>query len=116
MNASFRETGLVPKSFAMSGNDVAMIVESICSMNKAEAITRGRIRDGVDMLLAYPSQQCESTIYKTLSVAVSNTVMSDKPVIRLAELIGALSHALDLTEGQPRGHCMRVCWIGMQLG
>jgi putative nucleotidyltransferase with HDIG domain len=36
--------------------------------------------------------------------------------IRSAELIGALSHALDLTEGQPKGHCMRTCWMGMKLG
>jgi HD-GYP domain-containing protein (c-di-GMP phosphodiesterase class II) len=36
--------------------------------------------------------------------------------IRLAELLGALSHALDLTEGQPKGHCIRCCWIGMQVG
>ncbi len=36
--------------------------------------------------------------------------------LRLAELLGALSHALDLTEGQPKGHCIRACWIGMQLG
>ena len=36
--------------------------------------------------------------------------------IRGAELIGALSHALDITEGQPRGHCHRVCWMGMKLG
>jgi putative nucleotidyltransferase with HDIG domain len=36
--------------------------------------------------------------------------------IRRAEIIGALSHALDLTEGQPRGHCIRVCWLGMQIG
>ncbi|MDE2385212.1 MAG: HD-GYP domain-containing protein [Alphaproteobacteria bacterium] len=36
--------------------------------------------------------------------------------IRSAELIGALSHALDITEGQPRGHCHRVCWMGMKLG
>lgn len=36
--------------------------------------------------------------------------------IRLSELIGALSHALDITEGQPEGHCMRCCWIGMHLG
>ncbi len=35
--------------------------------------------------------------------------------IRLSELIGALSHALDMTEGQPPGHCVRCCWIGMQL-
>ena len=38
------------------------------------------------------------------------------PQIRSAELIGALSQALDLTEGQPRGHCVRVCWMGMKLG
>jgi HD-GYP domain-containing protein (c-di-GMP phosphodiesterase class II) len=38
------------------------------------------------------------------------------PRLRLAELLGALSHALDLTEGQPRGHCIRCCWIGTQLG
>jgi HD-GYP domain-containing protein (c-di-GMP phosphodiesterase class II) len=38
------------------------------------------------------------------------------PDLRLAELIGALSHALDLTEGQPRGHSQRCCWIGFQLG
>ena len=36
--------------------------------------------------------------------------------IRLAEILGALSHALDLTEGQPQGHCIRVCWIGTNLG
>lgn len=36
--------------------------------------------------------------------------------LRLAELIGSLSHALDMTEGQPRGHCIRCCWIGSRLG
>lgn len=36
--------------------------------------------------------------------------------IRLAELFGALSHALDITEGQPRGHCVRCCWIGIHIG
>ncbi len=41
--------------------------------------------------------------------------MSAKKEIRLAELLGALSHALDLTEGQPAGHCVRSCWIGMQI-
>ncbi|MEO5845200.1 MAG: HD domain-containing phosphohydrolase [Caldimonas sp.] len=38
------------------------------------------------------------------------------PGMKLSELIGALSHALDLTEGQPKGHCIRACWIGMHLG
>lgn len=36
--------------------------------------------------------------------------------LKLSELIGALSHALDITEGQPEGHCVRCCWIGMHLG
>ncbi len=36
--------------------------------------------------------------------------------IRLGELLGALSHALDITEGQTPGHCVRSCWIGMEIG
>src|SRR4051812_36875001 len=34
----------------------------------------------------------------------------------LSEILGALSHALDLTEGQPVGHCMRSCWIAVHVG
>src|SRR6185437_6743428 len=42
----------------------------------------------------------------------------EKPTqeIRLAELLGALSYALDLVEGQPAGHCGRCCWIGIHIG
>ncbi|KPF45576.1 HD-GYP domain-containing protein [Rhizobium sp. AAP43] len=36
--------------------------------------------------------------------------------IRLAEIIEALSHALDMTEGQPAGHCVRCCHIGTAIG
>ena len=36
--------------------------------------------------------------------------------VRLSELLGALSHALDLTEGQPPGHCLRATWIGLSIG
>src|SRR5262245_12307090 len=36
--------------------------------------------------------------------------------IRLAELLSALCHALDMTEGQPEGHCVRCCWIGTRIG
>jgi len=36
--------------------------------------------------------------------------------IRLSEVISALSHALDLTEGRPMGHAVRTCAIGMRLG
>ncbi|MGD2132423.1 MAG: HD domain-containing phosphohydrolase [Maricaulaceae bacterium] len=36
--------------------------------------------------------------------------------VQLAEVLGAFSYALDVTEGQPEGHCVRACWIGLQLG
>lgn len=34
----------------------------------------------------------------------------------LAQILGAFSYALDLTEGQPAGHSVRSCWIGSQIG
>lgn len=36
--------------------------------------------------------------------------------LQLSELISALSYALDITEGQPAGHCVRCCWIGTHIG
>jgi len=36
--------------------------------------------------------------------------------VTLAELVGAFSYALDITEGQPPGHCVRACWIGSHIG
>ena len=35
--------------------------------------------------------------------------------IRLGELVGALTYALDLAEGQTAGHALRACLIGMTL-
>ena len=35
--------------------------------------------------------------------------------IRLSELVSALSHALDVTGGQPMGHAERSCLIGLRL-
>jgi HD-GYP domain-containing protein (c-di-GMP phosphodiesterase class II) len=35
--------------------------------------------------------------------------------LRLSELIGALSFALDITEGQPAGHAARSCVIGVRF-
>jgi putative nucleotidyltransferase with HDIG domain len=35
--------------------------------------------------------------------------------IRLSEIVAALSHALDVTEGQPMGHAERTCIIGLRL-
>jgi HD-GYP domain-containing protein (c-di-GMP phosphodiesterase class II) len=36
--------------------------------------------------------------------------------VRVSEVLGALSMALDLTEGQPPGHSLRSCLIGLRLG
>lgn len=36
--------------------------------------------------------------------------------IHLSDVVGALSYALDLTEGQPVGHSLRCCWLGMHIG
>ncbi len=35
--------------------------------------------------------------------------------LRLSEVIGALSFALDATDGQPAGHSLRSCVIGMRF-
>ncbi len=38
------------------------------------------------------------------------------PSVSLAEIVGAFSYALDITEGQPAGHATRCCWIGSHVG
>lgn len=35
--------------------------------------------------------------------------------LRVAEVVSALSHALDLTTGQPIGHSVRACILGMRI-
>lgn len=37
-------------------------------------------------------------------------------VIQFSEVVSAMSHALDITEGQPAGHAARSCMIGMAIG
>ena len=41
---------------------------------------------------------------------------SPVPALRLADVLGPLSHALDLTEGQVPGHCVRCTYIGTRIG
>lgn len=38
-----------------------------------------------------------------------------QPSIRVSQILSALSYALDLTEGQPMGHSVRACMIGMRI-
>ncbi len=42
-------------------------------------------------------------------------VPRQKTKIRLSEILSALSYALDLTEGQPMGHAINACALGMKL-
>jgi HD-GYP domain-containing protein (c-di-GMP phosphodiesterase class II) len=42
-------------------------------------------------------------------------VSAPAPQIGLSKVIGGLSYALDLTEGEPPGHAVRSCLIGMRL-
>src|SRR6185436_6277099 len=41
---------------------------------------------------------------------------SARPALRVSSLLEGLSHALDLTEGHPRGHATRTALIGLRLG
>ena len=36
--------------------------------------------------------------------------------LRLSEVVSAMTYALDITEGQPEGHALRTCVIGMRVG
>lgn len=40
---------------------------------------------------------------------------TEKGLIRLAEVLAAFSLACDLGEGQPMGHSLRACYVGMML-
>src|ERR1700710_2469670 len=48
--------------------------------------------------------------------AIGDVIMQGNAVqIPLSQVIGALSYALDLTEGQPQGHAARSCLLGMRI-
>ncbi|MEO6435702.1 MAG: HD domain-containing phosphohydrolase [Tepidisphaeraceae bacterium] len=53
----------------------------------------------------------------TMSLKVSSNfaTAADPATLRLSEVISALSFALDLVEGQPEGHAVRSCLLGMRL-
>ena len=36
--------------------------------------------------------------------------------LRLSEVVSAMTYALDITEGQPEGHALRTCMVGMRVG
>ncbi|NIJ07931.1 putative nucleotidyltransferase with HDIG domain [Sphingomonas vulcanisoli] len=51
-----------------------------------------------------------------MSIHASRATGPAPASLPLAELLGAFSYALDITEGQPEGHCVRACWIGSHIG
>jgi HD-GYP domain-containing protein (c-di-GMP phosphodiesterase class II) len=51
----------------------------------------------------------------TAASAILPSVSAPTTQIRLSSVIGALSYALDITEGEPPGHAERTCIIGMRL-
>jgi HD-GYP domain-containing protein (c-di-GMP phosphodiesterase class II) len=46
---------------------------------------------------------------------IADRAITEDNELRLSELLSGLSHALDMTEGQPGGHSERSCVIGMHL-
>jgi putative nucleotidyltransferase with HDIG domain len=46
----------------------------------------------------------------------SRRTPTTSPGLRISGVLEGLSHALDLTEGHPRGHAARSCLIGLRLG
>jgi HD-GYP domain-containing protein (c-di-GMP phosphodiesterase class II) len=49
------------------------------------------------------------------SVDIEERAVSSPAYLRMSDLISALSYALDLTEGQPMGHSVKCCILGMRL-
>jgi hypothetical protein len=49
------------------------------------------------------------------ATAASTPVRRPGADVRLSEVVGALTYALDITEGLPMGHAARSCAIGMRL-
>lgn len=49
------------------------------------------------------------------SVAKEVVANQSTSYLQLSDIVSALSFALDITEGQPEGHAMRTCIIGMHI-
>src|SRR5215467_11404984 len=64
-----------------------------------------------------PSTQFLTPTSQTPPVARGYIARDRSPqTLRVSEMISALSYALDLTEGQPMGHSVRACMMGMRIG
>ena len=62
-----------------------------------------------------PSPPTDATPAAASLEPAARSVAETMPQIRLADLVSALSAALDVTEGQPQGHAARTCLIAMRI-
>ena len=53
--------------------------------------------------------------HRAAIIAASAILAGDAAQVRLSDVVGAMSFALDLTEGEPPGHAVRSCLIGMRV-
>ncbi|MGC2087551.1 MAG: HD-GYP domain-containing protein [Bradyrhizobium sp.] len=60
--------------------------------------------------------QIDTTQIDTTQIDTTQLDIPQFDTIALSELLTALSQALDLTEGQPAGHCVRCSRIGVEIG
>ncbi|MGQ0646447.1 MAG: HD domain-containing phosphohydrolase [Gemmatimonadaceae bacterium] len=58
----------------------------------------------------------DDAVAEAASLAASRSAADTSREVAASEVLAALSRALDLTEGQPLGHSVRACVIGMRLG
>ncbi len=67
----------------------------------------------------YPYIRCTMAIASILKPKLSSDRLDSPPalaMLRLSDVVSALTFALDITEGQPEGHALRSCIIGMRIG
>lgn len=57
----------------------------------------------------------EGALCRTMTIVFRESDQRSQNV-RLSDLLSALSYALDLTEGQPAGHCIRSTYIAQAIG
>ena len=71
----------------------------------------GQIPSGALVASAIATADESSPLAGDSSVESRNT----GDALRLSEVVSAMSYALDITEGQPEGHAVRTCMIGMRI-
>ena len=86
------------------------VTRATAGSKPGESCSRGRINPfRSDMTVMAQAAVAPQPRPSTPTTSSSNTVSA-------SEVLASLSQALDLTEGQPLGHSVRSCMIGMRLG